>query len=256
MTHRLPVTLCVSTYRAAPVLRDCIESCADWVSEVLVVDMGSDDGTAALAGELGARVITVPHAGFAEPGRQAGIEAAREPWLLVLDADERAAPGLREVVAAAVARPELAGLRLNRENHIFGRAIRHSGFSPDWQLRLFRRKAAHWPPFTHTQVEVSGRVERAAAEPASIVHLAYDSVGEWVARANRYTDFDVDRYLVKGRSPSLVRMLGMPPARFLWHYGVKRGYRDGRQGLALSMLMAWYAATVELKLWDRERRDG
>lgn len=256
MTGRLPVTLCISTYQAASVLRECIESCADWVSEVLVVDMGSGDGTVELARELGARVITVPHAGFAEPGRQAGIEAAAQPWILVLDADERAARGLRAVAAAAVARPDLAGLRLNRENHIFGRAIRHSGFWPDWQLRLFRRDAAHWPPFTHTQVEVSGRVERAAGRSAAIVHLAYDSVAEWISRANRYTDHDVDRYLAKGRSASLVRLLGMPPATFSWHYVVKRGYRDGRHGLVLSLLMAWYVMTIEMKLWDRERRDG
>ena len=249
---KLPVTLMVSTYRAVEDLRGCVESCADWVSEVLVVDMGSDDGTIELARELGARIVPVPPAGFAEPGRQAGIDAAAQPWLLVLDADERAAPGLRELVAESVARDDLDGVRLNRENHIFGRAIRNAGYWPDYQLRLFRRSKADWPPFTHTQAVVSGRVEDGPPE-ASLVHYAYDSIGEWVERGNRYTDHDLVRYAAMGRSASLGRLLLMPPAIFVWRYAVQRGYRDGRQGLLLCLLLAWYAAIVEMKLWDCER---
>ncbi len=228
----------------------------EWVSEILVVDMGSDDGTIELARELGARVLEVPPAGFAEPGRQAGIDAARQPWVLVLDADERAAPGLRDLVAAAVERPDLDGVRLNRENHLFGKAIHSAGFWPDRQLRLFRPGKTHWPPLTHTQAQVTGKVENGPGDEAAIVHYAYDSIGEWVTRGNRYTDHDLVRYAAKGRSASLLRLLLLPPARFAWYFVVKRGYRDGRHGLVLCMLLAWYAAIVELKLWDKERADG
>jgi glycosyltransferase involved in cell wall biosynthesis len=255
VSERLPVTLMISTFRAVEDLRGCIESCSDWVSEVLVVDMGSDDGTIELAQELGARVLPVPPAGFAEPGRQAGIDAASQPWLLVLDADERAGAGLRALVAASVARADLDGVRLNRENHIFGRPIHSAGFWPDYQLRLFRQGKTHWPPYTHTQAVVDGTVEDGPMEP-SIVHYAYDSIAEWVNRGNRYTDHDLVRYAEKGRTASLPRLLVMPPARFAWHYVVKRGYRDGRHGLVLSLLLAWYAAMIEMKLWDQERRGG
>ncbi len=252
---RLPVTLMVSTYRAAADLRDCIESCSDWVSEVLIVDMGSDDGTVELAQELGARVLEVPPAGFAEPGRQAGIEAASQPWLLVLDADERAAPGLRELVARSIARDDLDGVRLNRENLMFGKAIHSAGYWPDYQMRLFRRDKTHWPPFTHTQAVVDGKVEDGPLE-TSIVHHSYASVAQWIERANRYTDHDLVRYAEKGRHASLARLLLLPPARFAWHYVIKRGYRDGRHGLVLSLLLAWYSATIEMKLWDAERARG
>ena len=88
------------------------------------------------------------------------------------------------------------------------------------------------------------------------MHYAYDSVAEWVSRGNRYTDHDLTRYAAKGRKASLARLLLMPPARFGYHYVYRRGYRDGTHGLVLAMLLAWYAAMIEMKLWDHERARG
>src|SRR5688500_6701444 len=115
MSERLPVTLCVGVRNAGAELRRCVASCADWVSEIVVVDMESDDDTVAIARELGARVIEFPNAGFVEPGRQKGIDAAGEEWVLVLDADERAGPEMRELVRGYVGRAELAGVYRPRQ---------------------------------------------------------------------------------------------------------------------------------------------
>jgi hypothetical protein len=101
---------------------------------------------------------------------------------------------------------------------------------------------------------VNGLTEKAPASPANaIVHHNYATIGEWVERNNRYTDFEVDRFLAIGRKPSLLRLLAAPPARFLNVYIRHRGFRDGLHGLAIAILMACYAAIVELKLWERRR---
>jgi hypothetical protein len=44
-----------------------------------------------------------------------------------------------------------------------------------------------------------------------------------------------------------------PPARFLNVYVRHQGFRDGIHGLVIAVLMACYAAIVELKLWERQR---
>jgi glycosyltransferase involved in cell wall biosynthesis len=254
MDQRLPVTLCVSTRNAGGQLAQCVQSCAEWVSEIVVVDMESEDDTVAIARRLGAQVIEVSNAGFAEPSRQRGIDAAGEPWVFVLDADERAGPGLGELVRAYVHRNELSGVYLPRQNYLFGRWIRHSGYWPDHQMRLFRREATEWPPFVHTQARVNGPVERAPASPANaIVHYNYATIREWVERNNGYTDFEVDRYLAVGRKASLVRLLLGPAAQFANVYVRRQGFRDGLHGLAIAVLMGFYAAIVELKLWERQR---
>jgi glycosyltransferase involved in cell wall biosynthesis len=253
-TGRLPVTLCVSVRNAAEMLPDCVASCADWVSEIVVVDMESNDATVAVARGLGARVIEVPNAGFAEPGRQQGIDAASQPWVLVLDADERAAPGVRDLVRGYVERNDLAGVFLPRQNYIFGRWIRHSGYWPDHKMRLFRPQATGWPPYVHTQAEIDGHTEKAPASPeGAIVHHNYSTIREWVDRNNGYTDLEVDRYLAIGRRASIARLLLAPPARFLNTYVRHQGFRDGFHGFAIAVLMAFYGAIVELKLWERQR---
>jgi glycosyltransferase involved in cell wall biosynthesis len=248
------VTLCVGVRNEEHQLRKCIESCAEWVSEIVVVDMESDDDTATVARDLGARVITVPNAGFVEPGRQPGIDAATQEWVLILDADERAGPGLREVVAGYVGRADLAGVYLPRQNHLFGRWIRHSGYWPDHQMRLLRPRSTEWPALVHTKPTVSGATEKVPASPAAaIIHHNYATIREWVERNNRYTDFEADRFLAIGRRRSLLRLLLAPPARFLNVYVRHQGFRDGVHGLAIAILMAFYAALVELKVWERQR---
>lgn len=255
MTEPAPITLCVSTRNEEDAIGPLLESCAPAVSEIVVVDMQSEDRTVEVAREHGARIVEVPTAGFAEPGRQQGIDAASQPWVLVLDADERPGPRLLDAVRSHVERGESDGLRVPRQNFMFGRWIRHSGCWPDYQLRLFRREAAYWPPFVHTQVQVTGRIDDApASDQYAIQHSSCPTVRDYIALINRYTDFEVDRYLALGRKASLGRLFVMPPGRFFQTYFLQRGFLDGRYGLTLGFLTAIYAAMVELKL--RERQGG
>jgi glycosyltransferase involved in cell wall biosynthesis len=214
--------------------------------------MESEDDTVALAEELGARVISVPRAGFAEPGRQRGIESASFPWVLVLDVDEVATPGMLEQVRCAVERDDLAGLRFPRLNYLFGRPMLHGAVWPDFQLRLFRRDATIWPPYVHTQAEVSGAVEDAPARPdVAILHRSWSRLGEWMSAADRYSDLEVDRQLALGRRASAVRLVLAPPWRFFDSYVRRGGFRDGRHGLAIALLALCYTILLELKFWER-----
>lgn len=254
--NRLPITLSISTRNAAEVLAGCIESCQDWVSEIVVVDMESEDNTAELAKRYGARVIPVPNAGWAEPGRQAGIDAATQPWILVLDADERAAPNMRDVLASAVADESLNGLWLPRRNETFGRWHPRSGIWPDPQLRLFRRSASSWPAvWTHAGPKVAGRVEHAPSRPDNaILHESFRTIHEWMIAANRYTDHEAKRLAGMGKRSTLPRLVGLPSARFLELYVARRGFLSGRYGLTIALLSFCYWLLAELKLWERGQR--
>lgn len=250
----LPITLCISTRNAAPLLPGCIDSVSDWVSEIVVVDMESSDATLEVARSYGATIIQVPAAGWAEPGRQSGIDAATQPWVLVLDADERGAPGLQAVAAGYVRRDDVAGVRLPRQNFQFGWWVPRSGIWPDWQLRFFRAARTTWPGLrTHEGATVDGRVEHAPAlADNAIVHHSFASIGEWMTSANRYTDLEAERLTSAGRRTSLARLIAVPIARFAQDYIVKRGYRGGRYGLSVALMSLCYWIVAELKVWERQ----
>jgi glycosyltransferase involved in cell wall biosynthesis len=78
--------------------------------EIIVVDDGSTDGTAAALAALGdprVRVLTRPHAGIAA-ARNAGIAAARAPYVAFHDSDDVALPGRLSVpVEYLRAHPEI-----------------------------------------------------------------------------------------------------------------------------------------------------
>lgn len=250
----LPITLCISTRNAAPELAGCIESVRDWISEIVVVDMESSDATLEIARSYGATIVQVPAAGWAEPGRQSGIDAATQPWILVLDADERAAAGLRALAADYVRRDDVAGVRLPRQNFWFGWWVPGSGIWPDWQLRLFRRARTTWPGLrTHEGPTIDGTVEHAPAlVENAIVHHSIASISDWMTSARGYTDLEAERLTNAGRRASLPRLIAIPFARFIQDFVVKRGYRGGRYGLAVALLSWCYWLLAELKVWERQ----
>jgi rSAM/selenodomain-associated transferase 2 len=76
-------------------------------AEIMLVDGGSTDRTAAIATAAGARVLTAPRGRGSQIA--AGAAAAVHPWLLILHVDTRLGPGWREAVASHRTQPDSAG---------------------------------------------------------------------------------------------------------------------------------------------------
>jgi rSAM/selenodomain-associated transferase 2 len=87
------LSVVIPALNALATLRDTLAAVAE-ADEVVVVDGGSSDGTAALAASLGAHVVSAPRGRGGQLA--AGVAAARGDWLLLLHADTRLARGWRE----------------------------------------------------------------------------------------------------------------------------------------------------------------
>ena len=72
----------------AETLRHCLQSVTGVVSQVVIADTGSTDGTASIAREFGATVISVPWENNFAHARNAALRLMETDWILVLDADE------------------------------------------------------------------------------------------------------------------------------------------------------------------------
>jgi glycosyltransferase involved in cell wall biosynthesis len=100
----MKISVVIPAYNAARFLPRCLESVfAQTLKplEVIVVDDGSTDNTAAVAEELGATVLRRPNGG---PGaaRNAGIQFASGEWIALLDADDLWAAEKLERQAACI----------------------------------------------------------------------------------------------------------------------------------------------------------
>ena len=151
---KLSVT--IITLNEAEHIAAAIDS-ASWADEILVIDSGSTDGTAEIARDTGARVLTRDWIGYVDQKNYAASKAANN-WIFSLDADERIPPALaQEIRSVLAAEPPFHGYRVPRVTHHLGRWIRTTDFYPDFQTRLYDRRFARWRGrYVHESVAVDG----------------------------------------------------------------------------------------------------
>ncbi len=218
-------------------------SCAD---EVVVVDSNSTDGTREIAAGLGARVITHAFQGFAAQKNFAS-EQAQKDWVLSLDADEELDPRAQAAVQEwKRSEPSAAGYQFARRAEYLGRWILHSGWYPDYKLRLFDRRRGSWQgAYVHESVVVKGPV---AKLPGEILHYTCNSLEDHRGRIEFYTDLAAKEMLERGERVSPWRRALDPPWIFFNTYLLRMGMLDGKQGYLIAKMAARYVRRKYAKL--------
>ncbi len=229
-------------------IRACLESVRDFADELLVLDDFSADDTPALARTLGARVEFRRLDNFPNQ-RNAAIELARGDWIFFIDADERATPALGAEIRGVIRDSPFAGFWVPRRNIIFGKEIRHTGWSPDYQPRVLRRGCARFDPAraVHELVQWDGEVGY-LREP--LIHYNYETLAQFRAKQIVYTRYEAHVWRAEGKRARWRGAIGQPAREFFRRYISLQGWRDGAHGLLLSALMAYYAFVRWKMLWD------
>lgn len=243
---RPPISVVVITRNEADNITDCLEG-VRWADEIIVVDSGSTDRTRELARQQDARVIDIDWAGFGA-AKQRGVDEARGPWVLSIDADERVTPALAEEIQRAVCDEQYAGYEMPRLTSFVGVWVRHSGWYPDFVLRLFCKDCGRFSQaLVHEGVTVDGAVGRLTHD---LLHYSYRSLTDYLQRLNRYTTLAAQELHDRGVRAALWQPLLKPPAIFLKRYLLKAGFLDGWTGLQIAFLSAVYVFVKYAKLRD------
>ena len=214
-----------------------LESVA-FADEVVVVDSGSTDRTVAIARELGAKVtMTADWPGFG-PQKNRALDLATGDWVLSLDADEwltaESAEEIRRVVSANDA--EVVAYRMPRRSSFCGRFLRHSGWWPDYVLRLFRRGRARFSDdVVHERVIADGKIGTLSLP---IMHETFVDLEDLVDKMNRYSTHGAQQLQREGKSSSLVEAIARALWAFFRTYVLRAGFLDGREGF----MLAWATA--------------
>ena len=246
------VSVTIITLNEAEHLAAAIES-ARWADEILVVDSGSTDCTVDLARAKGATVLCRDWTGYVDQKNFAAERAAHD-WIFSLDADERVTPALAAEIRTLVAtEPPLGGYRLPRVTYHLGRWVRTTDFYPDFQTRLYDRRAARWRgKYVHESVAVDGAVGRLRHE---LEHYSFRNLRDQLDRINRYTTLAARQMHESGRRAGPLDLVVHPPAAFLRNYVLRRGILDGTAGLTISLMNAYSVFLKFAKLWEMQREE-
>jgi glycosyltransferase involved in cell wall biosynthesis len=244
--------------RIGPVLR----AVRDLTDDLVLVDSGSRDDTVAVAQRGGARVV--PHHDFQGYGPQKRFaeDQCRHRWLLNVDADEEATPELVAEIRTLFSEgePPLDGYSIPKPEVFPGESRAHPLAYAPRQIRLYRRDRGRFsesPVHDDVIMDQSARVGRLRG---AVMHRSVRSLGEQLAKLNRYTDMQVEDLARRGRRIGAWRLPFEMPAAFLKAYLLRRHALRGVYGFSTAMNFAYVrhlrlAKHLELRMFEEAQRE-
>ncbi|QTF92755.1 glycosyltransferase family 2 protein, partial [Halomonas sp. BM-2019] len=224
-----------------------------WVDEIVVVDAGSHDESCAIAREFTDRVVVeADWQGFGVQRRRAE-SLVQSDWILMVDADERVTPQLRNSILGVLAEATPAIYTLPRLSWCFGDFIRHSGWYPDRVARLYPRgRAGYNAALVHEKLENPQGLPVRPLE-GDLLHYTYRDLRHYLEKSAHYAQAWAEQRAARGKRGSLAAGIGHGLGCFLRMYLLKAGFLDGRQGLLLALLSAHSTFAKYADLWIRTR---
>jgi len=261
----------------------CIDS-VRWADEIVVVDSGSTDGTVELAKGSGATVVQFQWNGKFPKKKNWALANVpwKNEWVLILDADERILPELAAEIQAELRQPRADGYFINRRFIFLGQWIRHCGYYPSWNLRLFRHQLGRYEEVqtsdtaagdneVHEHVVLSGKT---AYLKNDMLHHAYPDIYTWMEKHNRYSNWEAEIEVGGQRAGGKAAGIGgqlsarrklrvwsrrlpfRPALRFFYSYILKLGFLDGRAGYMFCRLLATYEMLNVFKAHELRQKAG
>lgn len=247
------ISVVINTLNEAENLSKTIASVKNLASEIVVVDMESDDGTVSIAKKLGAKVFTHKREGYVEPARNFAVSKATGDWILVLDADEVVTQGLSLHIKKILKNPTADYFRIPRKNIIFGNWMQHTRWWPDHNIRFFRKGFVSWSEDIHSVPVTQGTgVDIPAKEEFAIIHNNYTSISAYIERMLRYSKVQSEELMKNGYVFKWSDLIQKPLNEFFGRFFVGEGYKDGIHGLALSSLQAFSELALYLQVWEKQ----
>jgi glycosyltransferase involved in cell wall biosynthesis len=248
------LSVAIITYNEQANIRRTLES-VKWAGEIIVVDSGSTDDTVSICREYTDKVFHRDWQGYGNQ-KNFAIDQSSGEWVLSLDADEPVEPALADEIRVIISKPgSLDGYRIPRKTFFLGRWIRHGGWYPDYNLRLFRKGKGRFDErMVHEAVRVEGTIGRTRH---AIEHYAYPDLESYLSTINKYSSLAVRVMAQKKIDPfktSWINILFRPMFTFLLKYFFRLGFLDGKHGLVLNLFHAYYVFAKYAKAWEHRQK--
>jgi glycosyltransferase involved in cell wall biosynthesis len=239
------VSIAIITKNEESNIRECLES-VRWADEIIVVDSGSTDATAAICREFQAQFFLEEWKGFPRQ-KNSAIAKTRNEWVVSLDADERITPELRQEIEKTLDQyPKYDGYLIARKNFFLGHWIKHCGWYPDYNLRLFRKSKGHFKErAVHEKVEIQGTM---GYLKNPLEHNTYRTLSDFFIRMEPYSSLAAQEMNQEGKKYRFRDLVFRPPFTFFQMFFLRLGFLEGYRGFLLSRLYSYYTFAKYCKL--------
>lgn len=245
----VPVSGVIITYNEERNIARCIDSMADVVDEIVVVDSHSSDQTKAICLSKGVRFVEHAFEGYGEQ-KNLALDLARHDVVLFLDADEALSEELRESIRKVRASWGSDGYLMNRLTRYCGKWIRHCGWYPGRLVRLWDRRRGRWGGGSlHERVvmDPDAKVQRLSGD---ILHYSFPTIQSHLDTIGSYSEIAAREAHRSGKRAGLVvHVILNPLYTFLSKYFIRLGFLDGYHGF----LVCTYSAVANFAKYTKLR---
>lgn len=246
------LSVVISAFNEEKKIEDCLKS-VSFADEIILVDNSSTDSTIKIAKKYTSKIFKRANNLMLNVNKNFGFTKAESDWILSLDADERVSEELKEeIISILTSRlPSMSGYWIPRKNMIFGKWIKHAGWYPDHQLRLFKKdKGKFEEKNVHEMIRLDGEAEFLKEH---LIHYNFETISQFLHKhINIYAANEANDILAKGYIYDWLDAIRFPAKEFLSRFFAREGYKEGVHGLIISMLMAFYHLVIFAKIWEMQ----
>jgi glycosyltransferase involved in cell wall biosynthesis len=230
-TEHVKISATVITKNEADNIAACLDT-LNWVDEIIIVDSGSTDDTVDIAKQYTDKIFIEPWRGQGHQKNRA-IELAKGPWILSIDADERIPSGMATEIRDAIANDPEYVFAVRRKNMYQNRWIRHSGWWPDWVVRIFRKDQSKFSGhIIHESIQSKLPVNKLSN---ALIHHSFKSPQDFLHRAAWYAHHKAVEMHQAGCRASAWTAVSHACYSFIHTYIIRLGLLDGAAGLLIAV---------------------
>jgi glycosyltransferase involved in cell wall biosynthesis len=239
----------------AHIIGQTLQALHGLTDDIVVVDSGSTDATIALCEAAGARVIRTTWMGYGST-KNLGVQAAKNDWILSLDADEVVDEALYRVLQQLPDEQTETVYTLRFKNFFCGKWLRFGEWGTDKHIRVFNRLRVTWnDAAVHESLLLpAGAIEKTL--PGFIHHYTAHSIDQYIQKTIQYARLNADKYKDRGKKTSWVKLYFAPFFTFIHNYIIRLGFLDGYEGYLTAKTTAWYTFLKYAYLKNAQRQQS
>jgi len=265
---KINISILIPAYNEELNIRSAIES-VKWADDIFVVDSFSSDKTLEIAKKY-PNVKTLQHK-FENYSKQKNWALDNLPieseWVFILDADERITENLKKEILETISRPEdFVAFYINRRFIFLGKWIKHCGWYPSWNLRLFKKGKARYEERSVNEHMIS--YGKTGYLKNDMLHENLRPLADWLEKHNKYSTLEAEEFLNRKETGLLQSFFSKdqvsrkravkekifyklpfkPFFLFLYLYIFRLGFLDGRVGFVFCCLRAIQQFNIDVKI--------
>jgi glycosyltransferase involved in cell wall biosynthesis len=230
------LSVVIITFNEEQNIKRCLESLYEIADDIVVLDAYSTDHTEAVCFKYKVNFVQKDWQGYSAARNYANSLALYD-FILTIDADEVLSKELTLEIAALKKMQNTNAYKFNRLTDFCGKWIKHSGWFPDWKIRVFDRRTARWEGLVHEHLvfDKGVKIERLKG---LCWHYSYSNLAQFESKTIQYAKLTAQSDFQNGKRKSFYGLYIKPIIKFIICYIFKLGFLDGAEGLLIAKMTA------------------